>query len=68
MLNRIREYYENNKERLRQQARNEYRELCEKKDIKREYGRNRYENITEENKQSLKEYQKIILKIKRIYH
>ena len=33
----------NNQERLREQARSKYRELSEKeKDIKREYGRNRY--------------------------
>ena len=29
-----------------------------KKNKKREYGRNRYQNMTEENKQKLKEYQK----------
>ena len=29
-----------------------------KKNIKREYGRNRYQNMSEENKQRLKEYQK----------
>ena len=30
-----------------------------KKNIKREYGRNRYKNMSEEDKQRLKEYQKI---------
>ena len=59
ILNTAKEYYENNKEKLREQARNKYRRLSEKeKDIKREYGRNRYENMSEENKQRLKEYQK----------
>ena len=29
-----------------------------KKDIKRDYGRNRHQNMSEENKQKLKEYQK----------
>ena len=29
-----------------------------KKNTKREYGRNRYHNISEEKKQKLKEYQK----------
>ena len=28
------------------------------KDINREYGRNRYKNMSEENKEILKEYQK----------
>ena len=42
-----------------------YRELSEKeKDIKREYGINRYKNMSEENKQVLKEYQKNIFKLK----
>ena len=40
ILNRAKKNYENNKERLREQARNKYRELSDKeKDIKREYGR-----------------------------
>ena len=34
------------------------------KNIKREYGRNRYHNMSEEDKQKLKEYQKIIPKLK----
>ena len=33
-----------------------------KKNIKREYGRNRYRNVSEEKKQRLKEHQKIIMK------
>ena len=42
ILNKAKECYENNKERLMGQARNKYGELFEKeKDIKREYGRNR---------------------------
>ena len=32
--------------------------------MKREYGRNRYKNMSEENKQRLKEYHKIILELK----
>ena len=48
ILNRAKEYYENNKEK---QARNKYRELSEEeRNIKREYGRNRYHNMSEENK------------------
>ena len=58
MLNRANEYYENNKEVLREKAKNKYRELYEEeKNIKREYGRNRYHNMSEEKKQRLKEYQ-----------
>ena len=33
--------------------------------MKREYGRNRYHNISEEKKQRLKEYQKIIVNLKK---
>ena len=40
MLNRARDYYENDKERLREQARNKYRNLSEEdKEKKREYGK-----------------------------
>ena len=59
MLNRAKDYYENDKERLKKQARDNYRNLSEE-DIKkkREYGKNRYHNVSEEKKQKLKEYQK----------
>ena len=33
--------------------------------MKREYGRNRYHNISEEKKKRLKEYQKIIVNLKK---
>ena len=40
---------------MREQARNKYTELSNKeKNIKREYGRNRYQNMSEENKQRLR--------------
>ena len=53
-------YYENNKERLREQAKNKYRNLSEEeKNKKREYTKNRYNNMSEEKKQRLKEYQKL---------
>ena len=43
ILNRANKYYENNKEMLKEKAKNKYRELKrEYKNIKREYGRNRY--------------------------
>ena len=52
--------YENNKERLGQQARSKYKKVSNKGiNIKQEYGRNRYRNMSEENKQRLiKEYEK----------
>ena len=59
ILNRAKDYYENDKTRLREQARGKYRNLSEEeKNNKREYGRNRYRNMSEEMKQRLKEYQK----------
>ena len=59
MLNRAKYYHENDKERLREQARDKYRNLSEEeKNKKREYGKNRYLNTSEENKQRIKEYQK----------
>ena len=58
ILNRAKDYYENNKELLRERAKNKYRELSEEKNIKREYWRDRYHNMSEEKKQRLNEYQK----------
>ena len=41
------DYYENRKEKLREQPRNKYRNLPEQEKIKkREYGKNSYHNIT----------------------
>ena len=49
MLNRAKDYQENDKERLRRQARNKYRNLSEKeKNKKTEYGKIRYHNMFEE--------------------
>ena len=59
ILNRAKDYYEDDKERLREQARDKYRNLSEEeKNKKREYGKNRYHNMSEEKKQRLNEYQK----------
>ena len=58
ILNRAKDYYENDKERLREQARDKYRNLSEEKIKKRKYGKNRYLNMSEEKKKRLKEYQK----------
>ena len=62
VLKRAKDYYENNKEVLRQKAKNRYT-VEEEKNIKREYRRNRYRNMSEENKERLKEYKKIIMKL-----
>ena len=59
ILNRAKDYYENDNGRLREQARDKYRNLSEEeKNKKREYGKDRYRNMSKENKQRLKEYQK----------
>ena len=59
ILNRAKEHYKNDKERLSEQARNKYRELSEEeKSIKREYGRNRYRNMSKKKKK-LRKYQKV---------
>ena len=53
MLNRVKDYYENNKKRLRKQARDKYRNLSEEdQNQKREYGKNRYRNMSEDKKKN----------------
>ena len=55
ILNRAKDYYENDKERLREQARDKYRNLSEEEKYKkREYGENRYCNMCEEKKTKTK--------------
>ena len=64
IINRAKKY-ENNKERLREQISNKYRNLSEEgKNEKRKYGRNRHHNMSEEKKQKLKEYQKTTVRLK----
>ena len=59
MLNRAKDYYENNKELLRERAKNKYRSLSEdEKDIKKQHQKARYHNMSDEEKQRLKDYQK----------
>ena len=59
VLSKAKDYYKNSKEKLREQARDKYRNLSEEeKNKKREYGKNRYLNMSEEKKKRLKEYQK----------
>ena len=67
ILNRAKDYYENDKERLREQARDKYRNLSEEdKNKKREYGENRYRNMSEKKKKRLKEYQKKLSRGKKV--
>ena len=66
ILNRAKDYYENDKERLKRQARDKCRNLSgEEKNKKREYGKNRYRNLSEEQKKRLEEYQKNYCEAKR---
>ena len=67
ILNRAKDYYENDKERLREQARDKYRNLSEEEKNKKreeknkkEYGKNGCRNMSEKKKkkQRLKEYHK----------
>ena len=59
VLSKAKDYYKNNNERLKKQAKDKYRNLFEEdKNKKREYGKNRYHNMSEENNQKLKECEK----------
>ena len=65
ILNRAKNYYKNDKERLREQARDKYRNLSEEeKNEKRKYGRNRYHNMSEEKKQTKRILKKITVRLK----
>ena len=59
ILNREKDYYENDKERLRQQARDKQRNLSEEEKNKRsEYGKKVTATCLKKKKQRLKEYHK----------
>ena len=67
ILNRAKDYYENDKERLRLQARDKYRNLSEEeKNKKREYGKNRYRNMSEERKKKTKRILKKLFRGKKV--
>ena len=67
ILNRVKEYYENNKELLRERAKNKYRSLSEdEKDMKRQYQKTRYRNMSDEEKKRLKDYYRDAKKLKSI--
>ena len=56
ILNKAKDYYKNNKKRLREHARDKYRSLSEKeKKKKKKYRKNSYCNMSEENFQKAKE-------------
>ena len=58
-LDGAKKYYKNNKKLLRENAKiNIEINQMKKKNIMREYGRNRYHNMSEKKKQKLKEHQK----------
>ena len=60
ILYRAKDYYKNDKERLRERARDKYRNLSEEeKNKKGEYSKNRYRNMSDEKKEKLKEYHKL---------
>ena len=56
ILNRAKDYYKIDKERLRNNARDKDRNLSKQEKKKREYGWNRYHIMSENKKQKLKEY------------
>ena len=54
-LKRAKDYYENDKKRLRTQATDKYRNLSEEdQNEKQKYGRNRYHNMSEEKNETKK--------------
>ena len=59
IVNKKKGYYKNNKEKLREQARDKYRNLPEEEKIKkREDGKNSITICLKKKKQKLKQYQK----------
>ena len=69
ILNKAKDYYKNDKQRLKDRSRNNYRDLSEEeKNKKREYRKDRYHNMSEKKKQRLfkKIYQKNYYKRKKV--
>ena len=64
ILNRAKDYFKTDKERLREQVKDKYRNLSEEENEKREYGKNRYHNMPEGKKQRLKNIKKITMRLK----
>ena len=67
ILNRVKDYYENDNKRLREQARYKYRNSSEQeKNKKREYGKNRYHNMSEEKKTKARRISKKLSRGKKV--
>ena len=65
LLSKSKEYYRNNRELIREGTNNKYKLLSEdEKEIRREYHRNRYHNITMNKNKYLKNNEKNIVKLK----
>ena len=59
-------YHQDNKERLLKKAREKYQSPSNKgKEIKQQYNRERYKNLSEDRKQNLVEYRKIYYKMRK---
>ena len=66
IVNTAKVYYENDKERLKDQVRDKYLNLSEEEQNKKtEYGRKRYHSMSKEKNQKLKDYQKNYRKTKK---
>ena len=66
ILKRAKDYYENDKGRLTEQARDKYRNLSEEeKNKKREYGKNRYLNMSEKKEKKTEIISKSYLEAKK---
>ena len=69
ILNRAKDYYEDNKERLREKQEINTDTYLKNKKTKREYGKKRYHNMPEkEKKQRLKKNLKNYPKVKKFQH
>ena len=67
ILNKAKDYYKNNKKRIRKQARDKYINLSEEqKNKKREYGKNRYHIMSEEKKTKTKRISKKLLQDRKV--
>ena len=56
VLSKAKDYYEKHKEKLREQARNKYRNLPEEEKIKKgEYGKGRYHSMSKDHNENHKE-------------
>ena len=60
ILNRAKDYFKNDKERLRWQAKDKYRNLSEEDKNKREYGKNRYQYVRRKKKETKRISKKLL--------